>query len=118
MHVRVLHSGIAFANKHGRVFTCLQFKSFENIVRKGKVSLQAILPFPTMFSIILEKFLSLLLGLKLLSAKSFSLEEPIIFSSTGHRPASLCHGLLSVVRPVVHLAVRACVNFFLKHLFL
>ena len=24
-----------------------------------------------------------------------------LFSSTGHRPASLCHGLLSVVRPVV-----------------
>ena len=25
----------------------------------------------------------------------------LIFSSTGHRPASLCHGLLSVVRPSV-----------------
>ena len=29
----------------------------------------------------------------------------IIFSSTGHRPASLCHGTLSVVRPYV----RPCV---------
>ena len=38
----------------------------------------------------------------------------IIFSSTGHRPASLCHGLLSVVCP----SVRPCVNFFFKHLLL
>ena len=35
----------------------------------------------------------------------------LIFSSTGRRPASLCHGLLSV-------AVRPCVNFFFKHLLL
>ena len=37
-----------------------------------------------------------------------------IFSSTGHRPASLCHDLLSVLRP----CVRSCVNFFFKHLLL
>ena len=37
-----------------------------------------------------------------------------IFSSTGHRPASLCHGPLSVVRASVH----PCVNFFFKHLLL
>ena len=37
-----------------------------------------------------------------------------VFSSTGRRPASLCHGLLSVVRP----CVRLCVNFFFKHLLL
>ena len=35
-------------------------------------------------------------------------ELTAIFSSTGHRPASLCHGPLSVVRPSV--------NFFFKHL--
>ena len=37
-----------------------------------------------------------------------------VFSSTGRRPASLCHGPLSVVRP----SVRPCVNFFFKHLLL
>ena len=31
----------------------------------------------------------------------------VIFSSTGRRPASLCHGLLSVVRPCVRPSVRA-----------
>ena len=30
----------------------------------------------------------------------------VVFSSTGRRPASLCHGLLSVVRPSGHPAVR------------
>ena len=39
-----------------------------------------------------------------------------IFSSTGHRPASLCHGPLSVVRACVRPSVRPCVNFFFKHL--
>ena len=32
-----------------------------------------------------------------------------IFSSTGRRPASLCHGLLSVVRPCVFASGRASV---------
>ena len=36
----------------------------------------------------------------------------VFFSSTGHRPASLCHGLLSVVHLSVHQIVRPCVNFF------
>ena len=36
-----------------------------------------------------------------------------IFSSTGHRPASLCHGPLSVVGQ----SVRPCVNFFFKIFF-
>ena len=31
----------------------------------------------------------------------------LIFSSTGRRPASLCHGPLSVVRGCVHPSVRA-----------
>ena len=38
----------------------------------------------------------------------------LFFSSTGHRPASLCHGLLSLVRP----SVRPFLNFFFKHLLL
>ena len=38
----------------------------------------------------------------------------LIFSSTGRSPASLCHGLLSVVRA----CVRPCINFFFKHLLL
>ena len=38
----------------------------------------------------------------------------VIFSTTGHRPASLCYGQLSVV----HASIRLCVNFFLKHLLL
>ena len=37
---------------------------------------------------------------------SFSL----IFSSTGRRPASLCHGLLSLVRPCVCVAGRPSVR--------
>ena len=36
------------------------------------------------------------------------------FSSTGRRPASYCHGVVSVVRP----SVRASVNFFFKKLLL
>ena len=42
----------------------------------------------------------------------------VVFSSTGHRPASSCHGPLSVVRPSVSPCVRPCVNFFFKHLLL
>ena len=50
-------------------------------------------------------------------------EQFLLFSSTGHRPASLCHGLLSAMRPCVcpscvRLTVRRCVNFFFKHLLL
>ena len=37
----------------------------------------------------------------------------LVFSSTGRRPASLCHGLWSV-----HASVCPCVNFFFKHLLL
>ena len=47
------------------------------------------------------------------SANAFNLTL-LIFSSTGHRPASLCHGLLCIPA-----SVRApCVNFFFKHLLL
>ena len=39
-----------------------------------------------------------------------------VFSSTGHRPVSLCHGPLSVVHPSMHLSVRA-LTFSLKIFF-
>ena len=42
----------------------------------------------------------------------------LIFSSTGRRPASYCHGIVSVVRPSVRSSVRASVNFFFKKLLL
>ena len=35
------------------------------------------------------------------------LQGRLVFSSTGHRPASLCHGPLSVVRPSVDASVHA-----------
>ena len=42
-----------------------------------------------------------------------------IFSSTGRRPASYCHGVgTSCVRPSVRSSVRASVNFFFKKLLL
>ena len=52
------------------VFTCLQYKSFENIVGKGKIS-----AIPTVFTTCLENFLPFSLNLKLSSTNSFSLEE-------------------------------------------
>ena len=60
---------------------------------------------------------------KLYQNCSKNLIPPItLVSSTGHRSASLCHGLLSVarpsVRPSVCPSVRLCINFFFKHLLL
>ena len=56
-------------------FTCLQYKSFENTVRKGEIAgNERFLPFPQ-FSTILENFLPLSSNAKLSNAKSFSLEE-------------------------------------------
>ena len=46
--------------------------------------------------------------------QGLSIQTGLILSSTGRRPASLCHGPLSVVRQ----CVRPCVNFFFKHLLL
>ena len=40
------------------------------------------------------------------------------FSSTGRRPVSYCHGVVSVVRASVRSSVRASVNFFFKKLLL
>ena len=75
----------------------------------------------------LEHFVISLLLLKIFTWNSeyvFTIQSAIhtikgdyskcIFISTGRRPASLCHGPLSVVR----LAVCPSVNFFFKHLFL
>ena len=47
-------------SKQALVFTCLQYKSFENTVGKGAIS-----PFPTEFSTFLENFLSISSNLKL-----------------------------------------------------
>ena len=43
--------------------------------------------------------------LKIRCSKS-STNSMVVFSSTGRRPASYCHGVVSVVRPFV----RACVR--------
>ena len=51
------------------VFTCLQYKSYENTVGKGEVAR------PAVFSTHLESFLPFSSNLKLSSANSFSLEE-------------------------------------------
>ena len=58
------------------VFTCLQYKSFENTVGKGEIARnEQFLFFPTVFSTLLEDFLPFSSNLKLLSANSFSLGE-------------------------------------------
>ena len=44
------------------------------------------------------------------SDKSISPFSTMLFSSTGHRPVSLCHGPLSVVRPSVRASVRLSVR--------
>ena len=56
------------------VFTCLQYKSFENTVGKGEIA-GAISPFSTMFSALSENFPPFSSNLKLLSVNSLSLEE-------------------------------------------
>ena len=61
--------------KQALVFTCLQYKSFENTVGKGEIAhKQAISPFATVFSTLLKTFLPFSSNLKLSSAISFSLE--------------------------------------------
>ena len=62
--------------KHALVFTCLQYKSFENTVGKGEIARnEQFLLFPQCFSTHLESFLPFFSNLKLLSAISFSMEE-------------------------------------------
>ena len=61
--------------KKALVFTCLQYKSFENTVGKGETARnKQFLLFPV-FSILLENFLPFSSNLKLSSANPFSLEE-------------------------------------------
>ena len=61
--------------KQALIFTCMQYKSFENTVEKEKLLIRAISLFPTAFSNHLKNFLPHTSNLKLLSANSFSLEE-------------------------------------------
>ena len=57
-----------------------------------------------------------------LTLACLSFELLPFLSFTGRRPASLCHGPLSVLRPsiclAVHPSIRLCINFFFKHLLL
>ena len=61
--------------KQALLFTCLQYKSFENTVGKGEIACngQSLL-FPQLFSTCLENCLPFSSNLKLLAANSFSLE--------------------------------------------
>ena len=62
--------------KQALVFTCLQYKSFENTEGKGEIAPnKQFLFFPTVFSTRLENFLPFSSNLKLKSATSFGLEE-------------------------------------------
>ena len=70
-----LHLGLWAFPKQALVFTCLQYKSFENTGKRRKCMLQAISPFPTVFSTHLENIPPVSSNLKLSSANSFSLEE-------------------------------------------
>ena len=61
--------------KQAVVFTCLQYKSFENTMGKGEIAhYEQFLLFPV-FPTHLEKFLSFSTNVKLSSANSFSLKE-------------------------------------------
>ena len=61
--------------KQALVFTCLQYKSFENTVGKGEIAHnEQFLLFPV-FSNHLENFLPFSSNLKLSSANPFSLED-------------------------------------------
>ena len=56
------------------VFTCLQYKSFENTMGKGDIVRDPVIsPFPIVFSTHLENLLPISLNLKLSSANSFCL---------------------------------------------
>ena len=58
--------------KQAFVFTCLQYKSYENAVAKGEIySYQAISLFTTVFSTLSENFPPFLSNSKLSSANSF-----------------------------------------------
>ena len=61
--------------KQALVFTCLQYKSFENTGKRRNCWQQAVSHFPTVFSTLLDNFLPISSNLKLSPANFFSLEE-------------------------------------------
>ena len=62
--------------KQALVYTCLQYKSFENTVGKGEIARkEQFLLFPLVFSTRLKNFLPFSSNLKLSSANSFSSKE-------------------------------------------
>ena len=71
-----------FPNKPALVFTCQQYKSFQNTVGKEEIacnycrkrrncSLQAISPFPTVFFYLFEKLSTILIRFKIVICKHF-----------------------------------------------
>ena len=81
-------------------------ESLEIKLKKGKMMLTRIFSFHLFFQTFLKMIFTIL--------ASFS-----IFSSTGQRPASYCHGIVSVIRPFICLFVCQCVcKLFLQKLLL
>ena len=86
---------------------------FENIVGKKKLSCK--LPRPNCwFADTSENVRS---WIKTLLYYPFP-KQTLVFSSTGWRPASYCHGVVSAVRPLVRPSVCASVNSSFKKLLL
>ena len=70
--------------KEALVFTCLQYKYFENTVEKGEIDgNDQFLPFPTVFSILSENLLPFSLSYKLLSADYLNFEEYVNICYSG-----------------------------------
>ena len=66
--------------KQAQVFTCLQFKTFENTVEKGEIAPEEqFLLFPQCFLPFLRTSCHISSNLKLSSASSFSLEESELY---------------------------------------
>ena len=66
--------------KQALVFTCLQYKPFENTVGKGEIAQnEQFLLFPQCFLPVSRTFFPFLSNLKMSSANSFSLEESKIY---------------------------------------
>ena len=99
-------------------------------VRKGEIAaLQAISPFPTVFSkdlccryvgkkktgLVWERVKTFFLNMV---GNLFKTLGKLFFSSTGRKPASYCHGIVSVVCLSVCPCVRASVNSSFKKLLL
>ena len=61
--------------KRALVFTCLQYKSFENAMGKGEIARNEQFLLCPVFSTLLQNILPLISNLELSSADSLSLEE-------------------------------------------